>query len=164
MYNLKSLFVQIILILFTQSIFSFPLNIEKKEETINIEGRWEGTITRDEGSGKRSFFSMELDVKQKKKDISGYSIVSYEENGKKFYSKMEFKGKINGTYVKYEETKILQADTVPGAEWCIKKADLIYRTNGNTPKLEGIWEGKVSTGNRPCMPGRIDLSKKPPRV
>jgi hypothetical protein len=155
--------IQIQLSFFTQTMFPSFFNF-KKEEKIDISGRWDGTITRDEGGGKRTVFGMEVDIKQKNKDLTGYAIVSFDDGAKKYFAKMDFKGKISGTYIKYVENNIISADSIPGAEWCIKKAELIYKIQGNTPKLEGIWEGWISNNKQPCIPGRIDLMKKPPRA
>lgn len=138
---------------------SFPL---QKNENSNIAGHWEGTITRDEGGGKRTSFAMELDVVQKGKKVSGLSYVSYEDGVKKYAAQMEVTGKLNGTYFKYLETKIVKADSIPDNEWCVKKADLIFRIQKDKPTLEGIWEGTTNVGK--CTPGRIFLQKKPPRV
>ncbi len=134
----------------------------QKNEKTTVAGHWEGTITRDEGGGKRTTFAMELDVVQKDKNVTGLSYVSYEDGAKKYAAQMDVKGKVNGTYFKYLETKIVKADSIPDNEWCIKKADLIFRIQNDKPTLEGIWEGTTNVGK--CTPGRIFLQKRPPRV
>jgi hypothetical protein len=131
-------------------------------EKIDISGHWEGTITRDEGGGKRTTYAMDLDISQKGKVISGVSYVHYDDGSKIYHAKMEVGGKITGSYIKYLETKLLRADSIPNAVWCVKKADLIHRVKDASPTLEGIWEGATNIGN--CVPGRIFLQKKPPRV
>ncbi len=135
-------------------------NLDKSD----ISGHWEGTITRDEGGGKRTVFKMELDLKQKGKDISGTSYVHFDGEKRTYSANMSLKGRFSHYYLKYEETKLLNFDVIPEAEWCVKKCELIYRLEkGTTPTLEGIWEGTAaSTGN--CMPGRIFLQKTAPRV
>jgi hypothetical protein len=139
-------------------IHSNSLPIEK----IDISGHWEGTITRDEGGGKRTTYGMDLDIMQKGKNFTGVSYVHYDDGTKLFHAKMEVEGKITGSYIKYMETKLLRADSIPNAVWCVKKADLIHRIKDVSPTLEGIWEGATNIGN--CVPGRIFLQKKPPRV
>jgi hypothetical protein len=131
-------------------------------EKVDISGHWEGTITRDEGGGKRSIYKMDLDVFQKGKALNGISYVHFDDGEKQYHAKMEVSGKISGTYVKYFETKMLRADSIPNTEWCVKKADLIHRIKDTQPTLEGIWEGVTTLGG--CVPGRIFLQKKPPRV
>jgi hypothetical protein len=131
-------------------------------DKVNITGHWEGTLTRDEGGGKRTSFPMQLDVLQKKKEITGISYVGFENEGKKYYAKFDLEGKINSNYFKFLESKILNADSIPQAAWCIKKGELIYRKPKSVETLEGIWEGVSSFGS--CMPGRIFLEKKPPKV
>ena len=76
---------------------------------------------------------------------------------------MELVGKLTGSYLKYAETKTVNFDPIPDAEWCIKKVELIYKNINNQPTLEGIWEGATGS-NRNCIPGRVSLKKKPPRV
>jgi hypothetical protein len=138
-------------------------NIENVEKN-DISGHWEGTITRDEGGGKRAVFKMELDLNQKGKDISGTSYVHFEGEKKVYSANMSLKGRFTRYYLKYEETKLLNFDAIPDAEWCVKKCELLYKSpKGGKPTLEGIWEGTAaSTGN--CVPGRIFLERKPGRV
>ena len=130
---------------------------------IDISGFWEGTISRDEGYGKRVMFQIEVIFMQKGKNITGISIVRATDSGKTYNAKMELEGKFKGTYMKYIETKIVSADPIPDAEWCIKKVELIYKTPNNEPTLEGIWEGATGS-DRNCIPGRVSLKRKPPRV
>lgn len=131
-------------------------------EKVDVSGHWEGTITRDEGGGKRTVYQMELDLTQRTKEITGFSTVHFDDGTKQYHAKMEVKAKLNGTYLKYLETKVLNADPIPNSDWCIKKADLIHRIQDSRPTLEGIWEGVTSFGD--CMPGRIFLQKAPPRA
>jgi hypothetical protein len=150
------------------------VNTPKNAEKIDISGHWEGTITRDEGGGKRTVFKMELDLLQKGKSVTGTSYVHADGEKKTYSANMELQGKFRDKYFKYEETKILQYDPIPDAEWCVKKVELIYKTlNGNVPTMEGIWEGMTGVSlrepgqlksNRDCIPGRVFLQKKPPRV
>ena len=129
----------------------------------DISGHWEGTITRDEGGGKRTVYRMEMDVTQKAKEIKGISYVHFEDaNDVHYHAKIAFIGKLNGSYFKYLETKIIAADVIPQTEWCVKRADLIFRIQNSKPTLEGLWEGITTQGE--CMPGRIFLEKKPPRA
>jgi hypothetical protein len=135
-------------------------------EKTDISGHWEGTITRDEGGGKRTVFKMELDLVQKGKSISGTSYVHADGEKRTYSANMALSGRFTQYYLKYEETKILNYDAIPDAEWCVKKCELLYKvTKGKDakPTLEGIWEGKAgSTGD--CIPGRIFLQKAPARV
>jgi hypothetical protein len=135
---------------------------QKMSDKVIITGHWEGTITRDEGGGKRSTFPMQLDVLQKKNDVTGISYVGFENEEKTYYAKFDVEGKIRGTYFKFAEGKIINADSIPQAAWCLKKGELIYRKPKNIETLEGIWEGVSTLGG--CMPGRIFLEKKPPKV
>jgi hypothetical protein len=151
----------------TPSVFSVKNKIfftEKAENSdkIDVSGHWEGTITRDEGGGKRTVYAMDLDLNQKGKELKGISYLHFEDGSKTYHAKMEVKGKINGTYIKYVETRFLNADSIPNADWCIKKADLIHRIQNSSPTLEGIWEGATSFGE--CIPGRIFLQKKLPKA
>ena len=130
---------------------------------VNISGFWEGTISRDGGYGKRVMFEIEVILMQKGKDITGVSIVRAADSGKTYSAKMDLVGKIKGNYLKYTETKILSSDQIPEAEWCIKKVELIYKNTNNVESLEGIWEG-ITGSSRNCIPGRVALKRKPPRV
>ncbi|MBL7816214.1 MAG: hypothetical protein JNL70_14440 [Saprospiraceae bacterium] len=135
----------------------------KSTDKTDISGFWEGTISRDEGYGKRVMFDIEVIFTQKGKDITGISIVRATEDKKTYSAKMEFVGKLKGTYLKYEETKIVSADKIPDADWCIKKVELILKMTHNVPTLEGMWEG-VTGDKKSCIPGRVTLKRKPPRV
>lgn len=129
----------------------------------DISGFWEGTISRDEGYGKRVMFQIEIIFTQKGKNVTGISIVRATDDSKTYNAKMELEGKIKSSYLKYVETKIVSADPIPDAEWCIKKVELIYKNTNDQPTLEGIWEGATGS-NRNCIPGRVTLKRKPPRV
>jgi hypothetical protein len=124
----------------------------------DITGYWEGTITQDYPGGKRVDYAMEIDFIQKGKQVNGIATVHHHQFG----AKMNVEGKGKGTYFKLEEDKIIKFDQLPQAEWCFKKYELIYRRKGSEETLEGIWEGKTKFGD--CDPGRILLTKKPPRV
>ena len=138
-------------------------SIKNVSKETDISGFWEGTITRDEGFGKRVNFQIEVIFTQKGKDITGISIVRATDGGKTYNAKMDLVGKFKGSYLKYVETQILSSDPIPDADWCIKKVELIYKNTNNVPSLEGIWEG-VTGSNRNCIPGRVELKRKPPRV
>jgi hypothetical protein len=137
-------------------------NIIEATDKIKITGHWEGTLTRDEGGGKRTTYAMQLDVLQRKNEVTGISYINYEVEDKIYYAKFEVQGKVNGTYFKFLETNIISADSIPQAAWCVKKGELIYRKPKNIETLEGLWEGVSALGN--CMPGRIFLERKPPKV
>ena len=141
---------------------------------VDISGYWEGTISRDEGYGKRVNFEIEVIFTQKGKEITGISIVRAKSDNKVYNAKMELVGKLNGSYLKYAETKTVNFDPIPDAEWCIKKVELIYKNTNQMPTLEGIWEGVTQTKSgkegdtklktETCIPGRVALKRKPPRV
>ena len=160
-----NLFVSSTVDIVTSSKNTFVLQELNKNPTkdIDISGFWEGTISRDEGFGKRVMFQIEVIFTQKGKDITGISIVRATDDTKTYNAKMELVGKFKSSYLKYVETKIVSADPIPDAEWCIKKVELIYKNTNNEPTLEGIWEGATGT-NRNCIPGRVSLKRKPPRV
>ncbi len=131
---------------------------------VNIAGFWEGTISRDEGYGKRVMFEMEVILSQNGKNITGISIVRAKDGNRVYSAKMDLVGKIKNSYFKYSETQIVSSDVIPEAEWCVKKVELIYKTGkNNEPTLEGMWEG-ITGGKRACIPGRVLLKRKPPRV
>ena len=130
---------------------------------VDISGFWEGTISRDEGYGKRVMFEIEVILTQKGKEITGISIVRAKDEKRVYSAKMELAGKIKNGYLKYLETKIVAADVIPEAEWCIKKVELIYKNKDNVPTLDGIWEG-ITGSSKNCIPGRVALKRKPPRV
>lgn len=135
----------------------------QEQESLDISGHWEGTGTRDEGGGKRTVFPVELEVVQKGKEITGVSIVRFENGAKNYQAKMEIKGKLTKTFLSYIETRVMNADSIPNTNWCVKKANLIYRENKGMPTLEGIWDGITQDG-KPCTPGRIFLQRRPPRA
>ncbi len=138
------------------------MNKKPAKET-DISGYWEGTISRDEGYGKRVMFQIEVILMQNGRDITGISIVRATDDTRTYNAKMELVGKFKSSYLKYVETKIVSSDPIPDAEWCIKKVELIYKNTNNEPTLEGIWEGATGS-NRNCIPGRVSLKRKPPRV
>jgi hypothetical protein len=125
----------------------------------DIEGNWEGTITREEG-GKTTEFKIKIVLEQKKgKTITGYSTVYYD----KFHAKMSLKGEImKGGIVKYEEIALVDKDDINDAEWCIKQVALLLRKEKGQLVMDGLWQGKTSFST--CVPGRIVLKKVAPRA
>jgi hypothetical protein len=136
-------------------------NIENSlSPAVDISGHWEGSITQDMPNGTRVDYEMEVDITQKKKVCTGIAYVHFE---KKYHAQMDFKGKFTkDLFLNYDEQTILKYDQIPNSEWCIKKADLIYKVKDMVPTLEGLWEGKTSFSN--CIPGRIYLKKQKPKV
>jgi hypothetical protein len=141
--------------------FATPL---VSNDNLDVSGHWEGTGTRDAGSGKRTVYDVELDIMQKGKTIKGISYIHIDMDSKKYHAKMEIEGKISGTYIKYTEMKLLAADSIPNASWCIKKVELIHRFQESKPTLDGIWEGYTNDKKAECVPGRVFLQKKAPRA
>ncbi|MEY4905530.1 MAG: hypothetical protein RLZZ292_3345 [Bacteroidota bacterium] len=125
----------------------------------DIEGNWEGTITREEG-GKTTEFKIKIVLEQKKgKTITGYSTVYYD----KFHAKMSLKGEVmKGGIVKYEEIALVDKDDINDAEWCIKQVALFLRKEKGQLIMDGLWQGKTSFST--CVPGRILLKKVAPRA
>ncbi len=125
----------------------------------DLTGHWEGTITQDFSDGQRVNYDMEMELTQKGKDITGTSIVHYQ----KYAAKMSVGGKFHGNiFLKLDEKAILKFDSIPEAEWCLKKGELIFRKKEGFFTLEGLWEGKAKAED--CIPGRIFLRKKAPRA
>ncbi len=150
---------------FAPTILHQPLHQKKPE--IRIDGHWEGTITQDyhtKTGTTRVEYEMQLDLNQDGKKITGVAYFVYKgENGKNYTAKMSVTGTFNkGLFFQYEEKSILQFDQIPKAEWCTKKAELIYKIKNDRPTLEGLWQGTTSFGG--CVPGRIYLKKPPARV
>lgn len=123
------------------------------QSTPSLNGFWEGTITQDE-NGNRINYKIELTLVQQGNKITGRSKVYHEE----IYAVMSLEGRLNGkTFFTYRETEILDYTIRPNLEWCIKKAELILKKDGNFWLLEGLWEGTTSSGD--CVPGRVYLKK-----
>ena len=125
----------------------------------DIEGNWEGTITREE-NGKTTEFKIKIVLEQKKgKKITGYSTVYYD----KFHAKMSLKGEvIKGDIVKYDEIALVDKDDINDAEWCIKQVALHIHKEKGQLIMDGLWQGKTSFST--CVPGRIMLKKVAPRA
>ena len=133
-------------------VFLFPAAL-LAQTTNSIDGFWEGTITQDE-NGNRVNYKIEMTLVQKGNKVTGRSKVYFEE----IYAVMTLEGEFSGkTFFKYHETEILDYKVRPNLEWCIKKAELILKKEGNSWLLEGLWEGTTSSGD--CVPGRVYLKK-----
>lgn len=152
----------------TPSVAPFETTVlNQKKKEVRIDGHWEGVITQDyqtRSGTTRVEYDMQLDLHQDGKKITGTAYFVYKgENGKTYGSKMSVFGTFNkGLFFQYEEKSILQFDPIPQAEWCTKKAELIYRIKNDRPTLEGLWQGNTSFGG--CVPGRIYLKKPPIRA
>lgn len=143
-----------------------PTILNQKKPEIRIDGHWEGSITqdyRDKNGTTRVEYDMQLDLNQNGKKITGVAYFTYKTENKTYSAKMAVSGTFSkGLFFQYEEKSILQHDPIPQAEWCTKKAELIYRVKNDRPTLEGLWEGNTTFGG--CVPGRIYLRKPPIRA
>lgn len=122
------------------------------------QGDWTGVLTQDDG-GYRSTYKVKLTLIQEKNEISGFFYV--EEKGLK--SKMQISGKwMSNTKIKLQDLRILEHEEPKNIDWCYKTYILEFKTAKGHSKLEGNWSGKTMTA--PCVPGKVQLKRPPPRA
>jgi hypothetical protein len=123
-----------------------------------IEGKWQGTITQEDG-GFVPIYDIEMDLKRKGNKVSGVTKVKFQNH----YAIMEFHGVyISKKFIRFTETKILECTRLQEYQWCLKNGELLLTADENGLILEGNWQGLVSDG--PCIPGKIKLTKKKERA
>ena len=131
-----------------------------QKSTNNFNGTWSGKGTVDYGFGNRTEFEYELILEQKKDGtVTGVSVTFLKIEGKRYSAKALVEGKWNKTYMNCAEKYNITEDKLPESNWIpFTKMELIFKTDGVTPKLEGMYE--CSDGSN----GRLLLKKKPPQV
>jgi hypothetical protein len=125
----------------------------------DLSGSWKGILTQDQG-GYRVKYAFEIYIIQKGNLISGRSYVSVDN----IHAELEIKGEVSkdGATLRFHETRFVQFTRLENLEWCYKSALLEVRKVGKEWRLEGRWQGVASMG--PCVPGKIFLTRIPPRV
>ncbi len=126
----------------------------------NFNGTWSGKGTVDYGFGNRTEFEYELILEQKKDSlITGVSVTFLKIEGKRYSAKALVEGKCKKTYMKCAEKYNITEDKLPESNWIpFTKMELIFKMDGATPTLEGMYE--CSDGSN----GRLLLKKKTPQV
>jgi hypothetical protein len=126
----------------------------------NFNGTWSGKGTVDYGFGNRTEFEYELILEQKKDTlITGVSVTFLKIEGKRYSAKALVEGKCKKTYMKCAEKYNITEDKLPDSNWIpFTKMELIFKMDGATPTLEGMYE--CSDGSN----GRLLLKKKTPQV
>lgn len=126
----------------------------------NFNGSWSGKGTVDHGFGNRTEFEYELILEQKKDTIiTGVSVTFLKIEGKRYSAKALVEGKCKKNYLNCAEKYNITEDKLPNSGWIpFTKMELIFKTDGTNPTLEGIYE--CSDGSN----GRILLKRKPPQV
>jgi hypothetical protein len=149
---------------FTPSVFGQKnAKITTKKEAKNLDnfnGSWWGKGTVDYGFGNRTEFEYELILEQKRDGkITGVSITFLKIGGKRYCAKALVEGKWNKTYLNCAEKYNITEDKLPESNWIpFTKMELIFKMDGVTPTLEGMYECQDGSN------GRLLLKRKPPQV
>ena len=162
--NNLTLFLCFVFTFYTPSVFgqknakTAAKTAKKAADTFN--GSWSGRGTVDYGFGNRTEFEYELILEQKKDGIiTGVSVTFLKIDGKRYSAKALVEGKWNKTYLNCAEKYNITEDKLPESNWIpFTKMELIFKIDGVTPSLEGMYE--CSDGSN----GRLLLKKKPPQV
>ena len=76
---------------------------------------------------------------------------------------MQISGKwMSNTKIKLQDLRILEHEEPKNIDWCYKTYILEFKTAKGHSKLEGNWSGKTMTA--PCVPGKVQLKRPPPRA
>lgn len=131
-----------------------------QELGLDLSGRWEGTLTQEEG-GVFPDYKMVLVLYPAEKGIyRGYSEVW---RGEYIYVKTEVEGSlIQDFFMQMEDKLVIQSKEVEGQIYCSKNYQLIFKKRSKKMILQGKWQG--TTHNGPCVPGEVKLQKKVSRV
>lgn len=145
---------------YTPSVFGQKTAKTAKKAADTFNGTWSGKGTVDYGFGNRTEFEYELILEQKKDGtITCVSVTFLKIEGKRYSAKAQVEGKWNKTYLNCAEKYNITEDKLPDSNWIpFTKMELIFKMDGVTPALEGMYE--CSDGSH----GRLLLKKKPPQV
>lgn len=123
-----------------------------------FSGCWTGSVVQVE-DGIEAEYPYEICLNQKNGNIQGISYIRVGE----VYAEMTMTAHIHSkNYLRFQETKILDSEKYPGSEWCLKKAHLLLKKEGENLILEGVWQAKVSFGD--CTPGTMRLVRRIPQA
>lgn len=137
-------------------LFLVPLHSPAQND---FSGSWKGHLTQGAG-GYTPEYEFELYLVQKGTQITGRS---YVKTGR-IYAVMELKGEVvDGQWVHFTETHILDNWKYEDMDWCYKEARLKLTFDGKRKRLEGPWTG-LTASHSSCIPGEISLAKQVPRA
>ncbi|MCR9289128.1 MAG: hypothetical protein NXI23_17265 [Bacteroidetes bacterium] len=125
----------------------------------NISGLWVGYNTQESDGSYSSKYKFEIYINQKDSVVIGrtYATVG------SIFAEMELVGKlIDGKYLQFQETKVIDFKAEDGMEWCIKTGILTLTKIENQWHLRGSWKGTTSFSD--CIPGKVFLNKVEPRA
>jgi hypothetical protein len=148
------------LILLGQLVFTIVLGPQTAPpDTSGVGGRWEGTLTQEEG-GVYPEYRMVLLLQQEGDQVSGYAEVWF---GDEIYVKHQIGGRwIRGFFLELEDGPIIRSKDLRDKAYCRKTYQLVLRKEGEKQILQGRWQGRTEFG--PCVPGQIRLERKSPRA
>jgi hypothetical protein len=145
-------------LLLATCLYFFSPASSQSPPSVDITGRWIGTITQNEG-GYKSEYSFEMYLRKEDGKIVGRSYVSTD----KIFAEMELEGELlNDSYFRWEESKIVESDELQGMEWCLKRGQLLLKKKKDVWRMEGFWQGSTTFSD--CIPGKVYLRKTIPRA
>ena len=122
-----------------------------------LEGSWAGVLTHP--GGYRTEYTFHLEILKTDDGYKCWSMVKVDE----IYAEMRMSGTSFGEELLIlEDEEILTHDIGQGMEWCMKRYLLRLIMDDGVLRLEGDWDGGTSFGT--CDPGKVRITKQPPRV
>lgn len=138
--------------------FSLSPYNNSSEAFPSFNGKWEGTLTQQEGGYKRNY-DFHLEIKMEGNKIIGRSHVEVDQ----VFAEMKIKGRIlNNRTFEFSEVQVMDMQKRNGMDWCFKHCVLRLEKIGSSWRLTGKWSGFSSYG--PCTPGQIFLRKRRPKA
>jgi len=144
-------------ILFVMSAFLLQSQTEIVQINDPLEGSWAGVLTHP--GGYRTQYTFHLDIRKTEDGYQCWSMIRVDD----IYAEMQMTGTSFGDELLIlEDKEMLTHEFEPGMEWCMKRYMLRLVNDDGVLKLEGDWDGGTSFGT--CLPGKVSISRRPPRV
>ena len=141
-------------ILFTL-LFVSLLGSKLAAQTQPLTGVWLGKLIQNH-EPPFGEYRFRLELRQNGNIVKGISYINMLDSAQ-IFGRMRLEGIFKNGKFTFHELEVMQAKQLPNWDWCLKRAELYLRQQGEYYRLEGPVEGYVD--DFPCQPGKIVVEK-----
>lgn len=147
-------------ITFLLIVFCTLFGSELSAQTQPLTGVWLGKLIQNH-EPPFGEYRFRLELKQNGNIVKGFSYINMMDSAQ-IFGRMNLEGIYKNGKFTFHELEIVQAKHLPNWDWCLKRAELTIKQQGEYFRMQGGVEGYVD--DYPCQPGKIILEKLNPQA